>query len=483
MYIEITAVTSRPATDASVYLVHTLDALSDYEFSDNELAFLKRRFHEKTRTVQLITPEKTVMVVVSPLRPDFNDLEILRQAGSETCGMMRREKVQTLFFLGAVQDAPSTDAFLEGILLSDYTFQKYKTDATPQNTLHIYASAWERAAGHYQNLKAVAQAVYMARHWVNEPVSTLSTAQFTQEAMEAAQQYGFGIKILGQQEIAAEKMGGLLGVNRGSIDPPSFLILEHTPAGKSTEAPIVLVGKGVVFDTGGINLKTVPGSLDHMKCDMGGAAAVLGTFVAAAQTQLNIRLIGLVPITDNRPGKNAIVPGDILTLRNGTTVEVKNTDAEGRLILADALCYAEDFRPAVVITLATLTGSAVATLGSLGMAAMGTAPDWLFNLLQQEGDRLHERIARFPFWSEYDESLHSEVADVSNLGGKEAGAITAGKFLARFTTSPFVHLDIAGVAFLTKAQGYRPTGGTGAGVRLMHGVLEALIQKSSHIDQ
>lgn len=204
-----------------------------------------------------------------------------------------------------------------------------------------------------------------------------------------------------------------------------------------------------------------------MKSDMAGAAAVIGTFVAAAKANLPIHLIGLIPATDNRPGNNAIVPGDVITMYDGTTVEILNTDAEGRLILADAIAFANQFDPQLIVELSTLTGSTVMALGSQGMAAMGTANNLTFAQLEQAGNKVHERMARFPFWEEYEELIKSDVADLKNIGGREAGAITAGKFLSHFTTYPFIHLDIAGVAFSRKENGYRGLGATGTGVRLL----------------
>lgn len=253
--------------------------------------------------------------------------------------------------------------------------------------------------------------------------------------------------------------------------------MEWKPAHTVNKKPYVLVGKGVVFDTGGINLKTPPGSLDTMKCDMGGAASVIGTMIAIAKNQLPIHVIGLVPATDNRPGKNAYVPGDILTMHNGLTVEVLNTDAEGRLILADALSYANKYAPELVIDLATLTGSAVMAIGEYGTVAMGTANDATFAELEQKGFETHERIVKFPFWSDYDELIKSDIADIKNLGGREGGSITAGKFLSKFINYPWIHLDIAGPSFHLTESSYRGKGASGVGVRLLYQFLKAKTKK------
>lgn len=261
-------------------------------------------------------------------------------------------------------------------------------------------------------------------------------------------------------------MGGLLAVNTGSPEPPTFIIMEHKPKNATNDQPIVLVGKGVVYDTGGLSLKP-SNFMDTMKSDMGGAAAVIGTMSAVAEANLPVHVIGLVPATDNRPGGNAVTPGDVITISDGTTVEVLNTDAEGRLILSDALVYAKRYKPELVIDLATLTGAAARAIGRYAIVGMGNAPQSDMQKLQESGDKVRERVVEFPFWDEYKELLKSPIADLKNIGGAEAGAITAGKFLEHFTDYPYIHLDIAGPAFLSKRVGYQIEGGTGIGVRLL----------------
>jgi leucyl aminopeptidase len=265
-------------------------------------------------------------------------------------------------------------------------------------------------------------------------------------------------------------------VNRGSQRPPTFNILEWKPANAVNAKPIVLVGKAVVYDTGGLSLKPTAGSMDSMKSDMAGGAAMAATVYAVAKNKLPVHLVALIPATDNRPGEDAYVPGDVVNMYNGMTVEVLNTDAEGRMILADALHYAKKYNPELVIDMATLTGAAVMAIGSQGSVTMGTAADEVFTALASSGDQVHERLARMPFWEEYGEMIKSHVADIKNIGGREAGAITAGKFLEYFTDYPWVHIDIAGPAFLDAASEYRPKHGTGVGVRLLYDFLK----KHSH---
>ena len=206
--------------------------------------------------------------------------------------------------------------------------------------------------------------------------------------------------------------------------------------------------------------------MDIMKCDMGGAAAVSCAIYAIAKAKLPIHIVGLIPATDNRPGGNAYAPGDVVTMFDGTTVEVLNTDAEGRMILADALTYAKKYKPELVIDAATLTGSAMRAIGPYGSVVMGTASDKTFNKLQDSGEKTYERTVRFPFWDEYAEEIKSPIADIKNLGGASAVAITAGKFLEHFTDYPWIHIDIAGPAWADNDSGYLSKGGTGTGVRL-----------------
>jgi len=244
---------------------------------------------------------------------------------------------------------------------------------------------------------------------------------------------------------------------------------QNAPVG----SPVVLVGKGVVYDTGGLSLKPTPGSMDTMKCDMAGAAAVGAVMQAVAANQLPLHVVALVPATDNRPGGDAYAPGDVIRISDGTTVEVLNTDAEGRLILADALHYAKRFKPSLVLDLATLTGSAVMALGSQGTPCMGTADTGLISALLEAGMATYERLVPLPLWDEYGDMIRTPVADLKNIGGREAGAITAAKFLEHFTDYPWVHLDIAGPAFLDKESGYRGKHATGHGVRLLYAFLRA----------
>lgn len=357
----------------------------------------------------------------------------------------------------------------EGFGLGHYQFLELYTN--PNERKHKLAQLnvldADLKKGDLEELSALISGVNWSRDLVNRPLSHLTAVDLAKAITEKGKDLGFGVEVLNKKKIESLKMGGLLAVNKGSIDPPTFSILEWKPKNAKNSKPVVLVGKGVVYDTGGMSLKPTPNSMDFMKSDMGGAAAMVGTVAAAAAMKLPVHLIALIPSTDNRPDGNAYVPGDVITMFDGTTVEVKNTDAEGRLLLADALHYAKKYSPELVFDAATLTGAAVRAVGTYASAVMGTASNKVLADVKKSGEDTYERTVEFPLWDEYGKELKSTVADMSNLGKGEGGQISAGKFLQHFTDYPWVHLDIAGPAFLHSAQTYRPEGGTGVGVRLL----------------
>lgn len=400
-------------------------------------------------------------------------LEKARRAGDSMAMRLNAAKRTEAQVVSLQDDADVTLALAEGATLGSYAFRKYKTDEKGAPTLSkLSIVAKELTAAAVQELEDLCDAVWTARDLVNEPVSFLNAKQLAAEIRTLSRNSGFKVEVLGKDRIEAMGMGGLIAVNKGSLDEPTFTIMEWKPKGAVNKKPILLVGKGVVYDTGGLSLKPTPNSMDQMKCDMAGAAAVACAIAAVARQELPVHVVGLVPATDNRPGGNAYAPGDVIRMHSGLTVEVLNTDAEGRMILADALSYGERYKPELVMTLATLTGAAMRAIGTYGSAVMGTADDDAFKELDHAGGTVHERVARLPFWDEYGEEIISDVADIKNLGSDLAGAQTAGKFLARFTTHPYIHIDIAGPAFLTRRDGYRTKGGTGVGVRLLYQFLK-----------
>ena len=399
-------------------------------------------------------------------------LEALRKAGHHLQGLLKKEKTPEVFIQNLSDMPEAALALAEGLFLSAYQFAGYKTDekarAAPLlTTINLVGAA--ATAAQVGELQHLLEGVAFARDLVNAPLNKLNAQQLADRLTEAGDAAGYTTDVLDFAKIESLRMGGLLAVNLGSPEPPTFSILEWKPAGAQNAQPYVLVGKGVVYDTGGLSLKPTPGSMDMMKCDMAGGAAVGGVLYALAKNNVPLHVIGLVPATDNRPGGLAYVPGDVLTMHSGLTVEVKNTDAEGRLLLADALSFARKYHPALVIDLATLTGAAVRAIGTEAAAVMGTADADTTAQLLAAAHRTHERLVEFPLWDDYADHMKSDIADLSNLGKAEAGHISAAKFLERFIEgTPWLHLDIAGPAFLTAPDSYRGAGGTGMGVRLLY---------------
>ncbi len=402
-------------------------------------------------------------------------LEKWRVKGNDLLSWASSNKWEAIQLVSSRVDEDITYAFAEGIALGNYKFNKYFTKKEGKETVvrHLFIQDTHLSEAKQRRLFALVNANHLTRDLVNEPSSHQSAEQFSAQMIKAGKEAGFSVKVLHKKQIESLKMGGLLAVNKGSIEPPTFTIMEYKGPKAKNKQPIVLVGKGVVFDTGGLSLKPTPGSMDEMKCDMSGAAAVVGLMHAIASNKLPLYVVGLVPATDNRPGMNAVAPQDVITISDGTTIEVMNTDAEGRLILADALVYAKRYKPELVIDLATLTGAAVRAVGTYASAIMGTADEKVMKGIAQAGFEVWERTMEFPLWSDYGDELKSDVADMKNLGSGNAGHISAAKFLEHFTDYPWVHIDIAGTAWNGGSQTYRPKGGTGVGVRMLYRFLES----------
>jgi leucyl aminopeptidase len=400
-------------------------------------------------------------------------LELARKAGFELHAILLDHEVESVQVVNGGVDSEQCVAFAEGMALTNYQFLKYLKPENAKKHSLKEIQVVDEGLGEDQvsKLENLVKAVYLTRDLVNEPLSFLTAEQLSVEIEKMGSEAGFSVEVFNKKKIEVLKMGGLLAVNRGSVDPPTFSILTWKPEQAVNQHPIVLVGKGVVYDTGGLSLKPTQDSMDYMKCDMGGAAAVAGALYAVAKNGLPVWVIGLVPATDNRPDGNAYVPGDVVTMYDGTTVEVLNTDAEGRMLLADALSYAKQYGPELVVELSTLTGSAHAAIDKYGMVGMGNAGREVMENLKASGELTAERVAEFPFWDEYKEQLKSDVADLKNIGGKYGGAITAGKFLEHFTDYPFIHLDIAGPSFNKASFKYCGKGASGVGVRILYNFL------------
>lgn len=366
-------------------------------------------------------------------------------------------KVPKLDFL----DNAVVNSIVEGLLLSNYKFSKYKKQEK------IKAVSLITKELNIKTTKIICEATNYARDLVNEIPSVKSTEYMESEARKIAKKLNLKITVLKENDLSRLGMNLLLSVGRSARTSPRLVIIEYLPNDKQ---PVIICGKGIVFDAGGMNLKPT-NYIENMKLDMAGSAAVLGTIKAAAELKLNKNIIAVVPLAENAIGPNSYYPGDIIKSYRGLTVEVLNTDAEGRLILADALAYSVDkYNPKYVIDIATLTGSCLVTFGEF-CTGLVSNDDALSEKLYKASLRTYERVWRLPLFDEYQDSIKGDVSDIKNIGykrGKYAGCITAGAFLERFIKdTPWAHLDIAGAAFWEESRFYTPKGGTGAGVRLL----------------
>jgi leucyl aminopeptidase len=353
----------------------------------------------------------------------------------------------------------------EGVVLGTYQFLRYKSDPKPSKlaTVYVLSRPGARLRAGLDRGARVAEAITWARDLVNEPAAAKSPADVADIARRLGRASGLKVKVFEGEQLERERMGGVLGVAEGSERPARFVRLEYAPRG--AKATLALVGKGVVFDSGGLSLKTA-GGMETMKTDMSGAAAVIAAMSTLRDLGVKTRVIGYVPLVENMPSGSAMRPGDVLTMRNGTTVEVLNTDAEGRLILADALSLASEEGPDAIVDLATLTGAVTIALGEKIAALMGSSDVWV-EQVQAAADRAGERVWPMPLPEDYRRNLESEVADLRNIStGGGAGTLTAGLFLKEFTNgAPWAHLDIAGTARAGADDIEVTKGGTGFGVR------------------
>jgi leucyl aminopeptidase len=404
--------------------------------------------------------------------------ESFRRAAATAAKYARQSHVKHLAIAlpgestGELNALECSRAMIEGAVLALYCYDKYITENKEKlrklSLLTIFdphEDSIKEVRKALFEARIVCEAGYLARDLENAPPNEIYPETLAESARASASKYGYRATVWDKKKIEQMKFGGLLAVNSGSDKPPRFIILEHN-AGRKELDTIVLIGKGITFDSGGISIKPASG-MSEMKMDMSGSAAVIGTLEAAARLKLPVHLIGLIPTTENLLGGSAMKPGDIITHYGGKTSEVDNTDAEGRLILADALAYASVYNAKAVIDLATLTGACVVALGSHATGMMGNNND-LMEQLRRAGEKTYERVWQLPLFEEYEKQIKSDVADVKNVGGRWAGAITAGLFLKKFIGSyNWVHLDIAGTAILEEAQPYAPKGGSGVGVRLL----------------
>ena len=361
-------------------------------------------------------------------------------------------------------------SFIEGVSLGNYTFDKYKKekDKTPNLSVFIYADDEMVIKSAINKNNSVIEGIFFTKDLQNEPPSALRPFELADRIKETLSKFGLKVTVFDEKEIKKRNMGGLIAVGQGSNAKPRFIVIEYSPTVKvKLKKKIALVGKGVTFDTGGYCIKPWQGMLE-MKADMSGAALVAGTMLAAAKAKIPFEILGVIPAAENMINGEAMRPSDIVKTASGKTIEVGHTDAEGRMILADALDYASKQKPDEIIDFATLTGACVVALG-LNVAGLFTKNDRLADELYRTGMKTYDRVWRLPMWDEYHKENESKIADLNNDGGRWGGAITAAKFLENFVDKkiPWAHLDIAGPAVANDLTNYNKDYMTGFGVRLM----------------
>ena len=425
-------------------------------------------------------PAKRVLIVGLGKQEQFN-LDKVRQAAAaaarkaRSLGVTRYSTIVHGAGAGGLNPSQAAQALAEGTYLSQYRFTQHMTEKDSKETgvelekVTLVVSNEDLIAPVREGAWAgeqIAAAVKWARDLVNQPANYATPSVLADEARRMAKSHGLKFQALGPADMRSLGMGALLGVAQGSDQEPRFIILEHNPRGEDTP-PIVLIGKGLTFDSGGISIKPSDG-MEKMKDDMGGGAAVFGAMQVIAALKVPRRVIGLVPATENLPSGSAYKPGDVLKALTGKTIEVISTDAEGRLILADALGYAQRYQPLAAIDLATLTGACVVALG-IQAAGLFCNDDSLAARIEAASKATDEKVWRMPLWEEYTKLIKSDVADMKNTGGRWGGAITAALFLSKFAEKmPWAHLDIAGPALIDEEEvPYQPRGATGYGVRLL----------------
>ena len=418
----------------------------------------------------------TRVLVVGLGEQENFDLERVRKASARAVKRARAlnaSHVATIVHgggVGGLDIQKAAQATTEGALLALYRFDadKQQEERNELETLTLVEFDEGKTAdieAGVEVARAVAAGVYLARDLVNLPPNVATPTRLAEVASELAETYNFGLTV-GDRAWAKERdMGAFLAVAKGAGEEPKFIVLEHNADKKDAET-IILVGKGVTFDTGGISIKG-SANMGAMKSDMGGAAAVLGAMRTVGALDIPLRIIGIVPATENMPDANAYRPADVIKASNGKTIEIISTDAEGRMILADALVYAERYEPDAVIDLATLTGSCVVALGKGVAAGLFSNDDGLRDGLLEAGNTTFERVWHLPLYEDYRKKIKSDVADMKNTGGRTGGVGTSAVFLQEFTNYPWAHLDIAGMALGDSSKGYVTKGGTGFGVRLL----------------
>ncbi len=445
------------------YIIADVDALASVELGDKEKKYVIETLETKTFVSVNLYDSRRFFVKLKKGKTIDEQRELVRNEGCKIADSLNALDCKSL----AIVDLSGADmalVFAEGVELANYRFNKYLSEKKKVSLVEVNVCG-DVCEKEIARLNSLVKGVFIARDIVNEPLSYMTAKKLAETIEEVGKSCGFKTEILDKKQIESLKMGGLLAVNRGSVEPPTFSILKWEPENAINEHPYILVGKGLVFDTGGYDLKP-SSSMDTMKSDKSGGAAVVGTIAALAMAKVPVKVYGLVPATENRIGATAYVPEDIITMYDGTTVEIANTDAEGRLILADALSYAKKYNPELVIDMATLTGAAIVAVGDKNTAVLGTSPDDIAKM-KEYGFNVWERLIELPLWDDFKEQLESPIADMKNCGKRSGGTITAAMFLKHFTDYKWIHLDIAGPAFTEKKDSYRGNGGTSVPTRLL----------------
>jgi leucyl aminopeptidase len=421
-----------------------------------------------------VAPRRLLLVGLGP-RAELT-AEGVRRAAATAIRQARELQVAAVSVgvNGEITLDPETagQAYAEGTEMGAYRFLPYQTMLTEEQTFEVESATIYVSAEHEASVRAgvatgqsIARGVNFARDLVNRPGYAKTPAELANEAIALGDRTALNVTVFDKQKLEDDGFGGILAVGQGSANEPRFIIMEHgSPANGPT---ICLVGKGLTFDSGGLSLKP-PDAMETMKNDMGGAAAVFGAMQVAAELNLPLHVVGLVSSAENMPSGTAYRPGDVVKTLSGKTVEILNTDAEGRVILADGLFYAQRYEPKAIIELSTLTGAIIIALASHATGMMATDQD-LADAVSRAGEASAERVWQLPLWDEYRKMVKSDIADIKNMAGRPAGSITAGAFLAEFVGDyPFVHLDVAGTAWADNpGKPYDIKGGTGIGVRLL----------------
>ncbi len=472
-------------TEALVVPIFEDDGLEDVLISD-----LERRTHQlvsnlkksgeltgkELETVYAYVPgdlgARRILFIGAGKRQEY-DLNTVRRIGGTAARLLRSRNAHEVAFVrrSTLEVESATQSLVEGILLGLFEIGTYRTEEKEdrfieQITLIVKPDEAPGAERGIERGQIMAKATNYVRNLVNEPSSVLTPTEFSLRATELAQRFGLDVDVLDEQRIKELGMGSFLGVARGSDEPAKMIVLTYTPERLSRDETFGFVGKGITFDSGGISIKPHEG-MERMKYDMAGGAAVLGALRGIAQIRPPVRVIGRVPATGNMPGGRAQKPGDIVRAMSGKTIEVINTDAEGRLILADGISYARRLGANKIIDLATLTGSCVVALGTVYAAIMGNNQDLIDEVIASARES-GEKLWQLPLDQEYREQIKSEIADIKNVGGRKAGTITAAHFLREFADpTPWVHLDIAGTAWVEEKRPYLSVGPTGMGTRTL----------------